>query len=68
MEFPAKTARAYNGNCMGCKRFKRDIMLSFTDGKDGGFVDIFLTTEQAVELVKEIQDRLIQNDAALRAS
>jgi hypothetical protein len=67
MEHVARTIRAYNGNCMGCKRTKRDIMISYNGESDDETVihDIFLTTQQAVELVKEIQARLAQNEEAM---
>jgi hypothetical protein len=60
MEGVTKVATAYNKNCIGCKRFERDVMVSFMMDKE--FCDIFLTTEQAKYLVKRINEVLKRNE------
>lgn len=53
------SARAHDKRCNGCKNHKRDIMLSFGGGaKQQEITDVFLTTEQASFLMKELGDKL----------
>lgn len=51
-------------NCVGCKREDKPIMISL-DGKYNNeykFLDAFLTTEEAIELIKNIQEVIRENE------
>lgn len=50
-------------NCLGCIRAEKPIMISL-DGKVNDnyeFLDAFLTEEDALELIKEIQKTIEEN-------
>ena len=55
-----KHTRAYDKDCNGCLRVKRDVMVSFMVVGDD-FYDMFLTTEQAEFLVESLKGVLKQN-------
>lgn len=62
MEAIATVANAYGKTCIGCEKFKRDIMVSFmVEGKETDFFDFFLTDEQARRLLQQLKERLDQN-------
>lgn len=67
MEYIAKTIQAYPQTCVGCQRFKRDVMIAFqADSPDlsadpDKIHDLFLTKEQAEDLVAKLQDVLARN-------
>ena len=54
----------YGKDCVGCQREGKDIMVSIS-GKNQDdrfvFLDTFLTTEEALELIKDIQKKLKEN-------
>lgn len=59
------TQRAYNKEVLGCKRFQRDVMVTFStlDNNMGTrFNDFFLTQEQAVDLKNELEKVIQQNE------
>lgn len=49
--------------CLGCLSVSKDIMITYTlqDDSYKDFHDIFLTNEQAEELINQIQLRIKQN-------
>lgn len=50
--------KAFDKNCIGCQNHKKEIMISFrTEGKPD-FNDIFLSEEQAKNLVLSIEKSL----------
>ena len=55
----------YGKDCVGCLREGKDIMVSIS-GKNQDdrfvFLDAFLTTEEALELIKDIQKKLKENE------
>lgn len=61
METNVFNARAYDQECLGCKKFKAKIMLSLQPDAKGDIHDFFLTTEQAKGLVEELTKRLQHN-------
>ncbi len=67
MEFAANQTSVKSKNCIGCERFKKDIMFTAIYKKEGqkvgSFVDIFLTTSQAIELRDQINRALDQNQS-----
>jgi predicted DCC family thiol-disulfide oxidoreductase YuxK len=63
MEGIAKNIRVYDKNCVGCKKFKKDVMVSFMIKEDetNDIHDIFFTTEQAESLRDQLTKKLEQN-------
>jgi hypothetical protein len=61
MEGIIKSVQAWDKNCIGCKKFKSDIMLSFQIEGSEVIHDIFLTTEQAEYLIARLEKRLEEN-------
>ena len=58
METIVKNVLVHNKGCNGCKRFNRDVMVTmFTTSEESvtEFNDFFLSTEQAENLVKDLQ-------------
>jgi hypothetical protein len=52
---------AYNKDCIGAERHKRDVMLTFMlEGKDE-YYDLFLTNEQAILLQNNIKKAVESN-------
>lgn len=50
-----ESARVLPKSVIGCQRFKRPVMLAISiEGVDGIF-DFFLTEEQRVDLIKQLQ-------------
>ncbi len=61
MEGNANLAISNNKDCIGCRRFDSDSMLTFKIDEIPEFIDIFLTTEQAEKLIDYIQKSLEEN-------
>lgn len=59
MEIVAENSSVHGRNCIGCKTYERDIMLSFLEGSV--VHDVFLTQEQANALLKQLTERVKQN-------
>ena len=59
----AHTVNAFNKECYGCKRTKKDVMLTVVrrENDQTEFDDIFLTTEQATFLITRLQEALKYN-------
>jgi hypothetical protein len=66
MEGKVKDLKVFDNQCTGCLRFKSDIMLTIRleDERNAmpDFNDFFLSTEQAKELIVELQKKLKQNE------
>lgn len=66
-EFLAENVKVHGKSCIGCQRWDRDIMVSFTDEnkkhKSGvaECFDLFLTTEQATKLRDKLTKELEKN-------
>ena len=65
-EFKADSVRVYEQDCVGCKRFNSDVMLTvITHDKDDvrsvSFTDIFLSTKQTEKLISDLQTTLNNN-------
>lgn len=55
MQLILTSIRAYYRGVIGCQTNKRDVMLSFMHSEDSKVVhDLFLTQEQAIELLVEL--------------
>ncbi len=59
----------YHRNCVGPKKCGKDMILRIkhkhpmrTDNTDIGYVDVFLTTYQAAELIKELANMMATNE------
>lgn len=59
MEIIPENTSVHPRSCIGCKAHNRDIMLSFL--QDGTVHDVFLTTEQATDILHQIKERLRRN-------
>ena len=61
----ADSIRVYDRECNGCKRVKKDIMISILvyAGDISHFNDYFLTTEQAKALIVELEKKIKQNES-----
>ncbi len=57
-EIQIETINVYGNSCKGCKKFKKDVMISFTKEGDKNehpvITDLFLTQEQAVYLYTKL--------------
>lgn len=61
MELIIKNIRTHYRGVNGCKRHKRDVMVSFMHEGDESVHDIFLTQEQAEGLLKDLTATLAHN-------
>ncbi len=68
METIIKSISVFNKKCVGCQRFKKDVMLTIMLDEDnplcemvGMFQDYMLTTEQAEYLKDELMRILDEN-------
>jgi hypothetical protein len=64
MELIIKSIRTYYRGVIGCKRHNRDIMIAFTheaETEPNAVHDLFLTQEQAVDLLNDLKKSLGQN-------
>ena len=63
MEIIVKNIQVYPRTCVGCVTQNRDIMVAVLDKQSDrdDIHDVFLTTEQAEQLVRDLQDRLKTN-------
>ncbi len=64
MESKVVYATASGSNCIGCKNFDSDIMVTMAlreDIQDKEFHDFFLSTVQAERLLKELEKQLKLN-------
>lgn len=57
--------RVYGNKVYGCQNHEKDVMITFPTpagiNKDGvDFIDVFLTTEQAINLSKQLEDIITQ--------
>jgi len=50
---------AFDSECYGCEKFKKDVMVSFVVDKE--FYDLFLTQERAEEFYERLGKILKQN-------
>lgn len=55
------TVSVYNGECMGCERVERDIMVTFVCDDSPMFEDFFLTQEQAIYLRDQLNKQIEYN-------
>ena len=53
--------RVYGNTCMGCERFGADVMVAILRNPGEKILDVFLSTRQTKELVKELQEALKRN-------
>jgi hypothetical protein len=64
MELIIESIRTYYRGVIGCKRHNRDIMIAFTheaEKEPNAVHDLFLTQEQAVDLLNDLKKSLGQN-------
>lgn len=61
MDSTINNIRAFDKEVHGCKRHKKDIMISFQTEGSRDFHDIFLTNQQAEELIVSLQKSLKTN-------
>jgi len=63
MELIPKSMNVSDKECIGCKRHKRDIMITATKKENDTteFIDIFLTQEEAINFHKELAVSIIKN-------
>ena len=64
MELIIESIRTYYRGVIGCKRHNRDIMIAFTheaETEPNAVHDLFLTQEQAVDLLNDLKKSLGQN-------
>lgn len=61
-EIIAESVKVYSKHVQGCIWKKRDIMLSFMiDEEEVWFTDVFLTQEQAVKLMADLEKKINNN-------
>jgi len=60
MQLKLENIRVYSKGCIGCENNKRDIMISFMEGKE--FHDIFLTQELAKSFAAELDKKINENE------
>lgn len=56
-----ETISVYNGNCMGCERVERDIMITLVCNSTPLFNDFFLTQKQAIYLRDQLSKQIEHN-------
>jgi len=63
MEALVEAVNVFHKECHGPKRFKRDIMVIFSEKIQDGidFHDFFLTTDQANDLIRDLQSKINLN-------
>ena len=61
MDSTVDNIRAFDKEVHGCKRHKKDIMISFQTEGSRDFHDIFLTNEQAKGLIESLKKSLKTN-------
>ena len=64
MEKVVSTARAHGKDVLGCRRFDKDIMLSFQFEEEREIHDFFFSQSSAESLHDELGKRLQDNKAA----
>ena len=52
----------HNKTCYGCNNNNSDIMIAFFDKIDKKFYDVFLTNDQAKNLIEDIKIVLKENE------
>ncbi len=65
MELIINSIRTYYRGVIGCKRHNRDVMIAFThqaETEPNAVHDLFLTQEQAVDLMNDLKKSLAQNE------
>lgn len=60
MEIHLTNLRAYDSECIGCRRHNKDIMISFEH--NGEFYDIFMNQTDAETFAAELAARLADNE------
>lgn len=61
MKFITNVANAYGKECNGCKRFNKDVMLTFYNENTKEIVDVFLDNDMALELKNKLEQVLLNN-------
>lgn len=56
-----EVASVYNGECMGCERVEKDIMVTFVTNDSPMFNDYFLTQKQAIYLRDQLNKQIEYN-------
>lgn len=56
-----EVASVYNGECMGCKRAEKDIMVTLVTNDSPMFNDYFLTQKQAISLRDQLNKQIEYN-------
>ncbi len=51
----------FNGECMGCERVRKDIMVTFVCNNSPMFNDFFLTQKQAIYLRDQLNKQIEHN-------
>lgn len=59
MEIKSETINVYDQKCFGCKRHEKDVMVSVGEGRK--IHDIFMSNEQAQELIVKLQTIVARN-------
>ncbi len=62
MEKQIVNIRVYDKGCIGCKKFKKDIMIAYDQTDNSIITDLFLTQEQAKGLLEELKEQIDYND------
>lgn len=57
-----KDLSVHSKNCIGCKRHKKAVLISFSTSKDLRIHDIFLTSAQAQQLIIQLRKILRNNE------
>jgi len=60
MEMVVKTISVHDNEVYGCTRFKKDVMIAISDGKD--IHDFFLDQEQAEKFYNELEKVVKYNE------
>lgn len=60
------TIRAYGDKCMGCKSNEASIMISYQTVPNGSITDMFLTSEQATQLLANLSRCVLENQNNLK--
>jgi len=63
MELNIKNTTVHDTACVGCKRQKKDVMVSLMAEETGNQIhDFFMTNEQAKDLVSQINKAIQYNE------
>jgi len=58
-EFKADRVIVYDKDCLGAKKTKTDIMISFINDERGfEFIDVFMKKETTLELIEQLKKQL----------